>query len=218
MLEQHLSELHSGALARIAAAASPEQLEAVRVEVLGRKGTLAQISKEMGKLAARGARPRRQAAERRQAGAGSGARGPPGGSSQTAATAARAWTPSGSTSRCPRPGPRRGHLHPITQIQARDRGPVHLARLHRAGRPRGRDRVPQLRRAEHPAGPPRARHAGHLLARPTATCCAPTPRPCRCAAWRSSGPPLRMIAPGRVFRNEERGRLATSTPSISWKA
>jgi len=30
----------------------------------------------------------------------------------------------------------------------------------------------------------------------------PTLRRCRCAAWSGLGPPLRMIAPGRVFRNE----------------
>ena len=38
-------------MARIAAASSPEDLESARVDVLGRKGALAQISKEMGKLA-----------------------------------------------------------------------------------------------------------------------------------------------------------------------
>ncbi|NJN36394.1 MAG: hypothetical protein HC794_04220 [Nitrospiraceae bacterium] len=38
--------------ARIAATAGPAELETIRVAVLGRKGTLAQISKDMGKLAA----------------------------------------------------------------------------------------------------------------------------------------------------------------------
>ena len=51
MLEARLSELRATALAAIAAANSTEDLERVRVDVLGRKGTLAQISKEMGKLA-----------------------------------------------------------------------------------------------------------------------------------------------------------------------
>src|SRR5580704_16202183 len=51
MLEAKLSELRAAALARIAAAGSPEDLEQVRVDVLGRKGALAQISKEMGKVA-----------------------------------------------------------------------------------------------------------------------------------------------------------------------
>jgi phenylalanyl-tRNA synthetase alpha chain len=51
MLEKQISELQAAALARIGAARSPEDLESVRVDVLGRKGALAQISKEMGKLA-----------------------------------------------------------------------------------------------------------------------------------------------------------------------
>src|SRR5437764_10917751 len=51
MIEARLSELRLDALARIGAAGSPEDLELVRVDVLGRKGTLAGISKEMGKVA-----------------------------------------------------------------------------------------------------------------------------------------------------------------------
>src|SRR5436305_8812935 len=52
MLEQQLSELQSGSLARIASAASAEELEQVRIDFLGRKGSLAQISKEMGRIPA----------------------------------------------------------------------------------------------------------------------------------------------------------------------
>src|SRR5216683_392982 len=51
MLDARLTELGASALAGIAAAGSPEDLERVRVDVLGRKGALAQISKEMGKVA-----------------------------------------------------------------------------------------------------------------------------------------------------------------------
>ena len=51
MLEQLLPDLESAALVRIQTARSPQDLEAVRVEVLGRKGSLAQASKDMGKLA-----------------------------------------------------------------------------------------------------------------------------------------------------------------------
>src|SRR3954451_20846986 len=50
MVEARLAELGEDALARIAAAGSPEDLECVRVDILGRKGALAQISKEMGKV------------------------------------------------------------------------------------------------------------------------------------------------------------------------
>src|ERR1700722_9427764 len=50
MLEQQLSDLETAALARIQAAESPQDLEAVRIEVLGRKGSLTQAGKDMGKL------------------------------------------------------------------------------------------------------------------------------------------------------------------------
>jgi len=45
-----LADLTQAALARVAAAATAEDLEAIRVEVLGRKGTLAGLSKDFGKL------------------------------------------------------------------------------------------------------------------------------------------------------------------------
>ena len=51
MLEQQLPDLESATLARIQSARSLQDLEQVRIEVLGRKGTLAQVSKEMGKVA-----------------------------------------------------------------------------------------------------------------------------------------------------------------------
>src|ERR1039458_8509777 len=51
MADRTIQDLESRSLARVASAGSPEELEAVRVEALGRKGALAQISKEMGKLA-----------------------------------------------------------------------------------------------------------------------------------------------------------------------
>ena len=50
MLESRLEELRRATLAAFASAASVEELESARVDALGRKGTLAQISKEFGKL------------------------------------------------------------------------------------------------------------------------------------------------------------------------
>src|ERR1700723_3506773 len=47
-----MQDLVDNARARIQAAATAEELEAVRVEVLGRKGVLTQLSKDMGKLPA----------------------------------------------------------------------------------------------------------------------------------------------------------------------
>jgi phenylalanyl-tRNA synthetase alpha chain len=44
-IETTISSLRDSAMERIAAAGEPEALEAVRVDVLGRKGALANISK-----------------------------------------------------------------------------------------------------------------------------------------------------------------------------
>src|SRR5262249_50727119 len=51
MLENSIQDLLSRSLTRIESAQTPDELEAVRVEVLGRKGALAAFSKDMGKLA-----------------------------------------------------------------------------------------------------------------------------------------------------------------------
>src|SRR3954447_35603 len=50
MIAEEIAKLQSAAVQRIERAETPEQLEAVRVEVLGRKGTLGSFSKEMAKL------------------------------------------------------------------------------------------------------------------------------------------------------------------------
>ena len=50
MIESTLSDLESRAAALIDAATTPDALESVRVEFLGRKGALASIGKDMGKL------------------------------------------------------------------------------------------------------------------------------------------------------------------------
>ncbi len=49
-LDQTISQLHAAALEQLAHAASLDQIEAVRVDALGRKGKLAEISKTFGKL------------------------------------------------------------------------------------------------------------------------------------------------------------------------
>ena len=50
MIEAKLQELETSARARLADAGDAGELESVRVDVLGRKGILAQLSKEMGKV------------------------------------------------------------------------------------------------------------------------------------------------------------------------
>src|SRR5579863_3063093 len=115
MIDQSIQELESRSLGRIASAQSPEELESVRVEALGRKGTLAEIGKGMGKLAAedraRVGKLLNSAKQRVE---------------EALAAKTQAFEESKLQARLdaewldltlPAPGPRRGHLHPITRIQ-----------------------------------------------------------------------------------------------------
>ena len=114
MFDQSIQELEARSLARIASATTLEELEAVRVDSLGRKGPLAQAGKEMGKLPPEdrarigkllnSARQNlEQALEAKKRGLDSG--------SLNARLEAE-WL----DVTLPAPGPRRGHLHPITRI------------------------------------------------------------------------------------------------------
>jgi hypothetical protein len=159
-------------------------LEAVRIEVLGRKGLARAASKDMGKLAPEERAAHRQAAQRRQAALEQAfetrqrqLRGSPGsapGRRMARSHAARA-----------RPAARPSAPHHA--IPARNRRPLRSLGFAVLDGPEVEDRIPQFRRAQHPGRPSRARHAGHLLAGPAATCCARTLRRCRCAAWSAWG-------------------------------
>jgi phenylalanyl-tRNA synthetase alpha chain len=199
MLDTQISELQAGALKRIAAAHSPDELESVRVEVLGRKGVLAQVSKDMGKLApderARvgkllnaAKQALEEALDRRK---------------QTFDTAAlrerldAEWL----DLTLPAPGPRTGSLHPITQIQMEIEdlfvslgfmvldGPEVETEYHNFDALN----IP----AEHPARDSQDTFwltDGNLLRTHTS--------PVQVRGMERFSPPLRMIAPGRAFRNE----------------
>jgi len=52
VLDQTISDLHASALAQLESASTLEAIEAVRVEALGRKGKLSEVSKAFGKLTA----------------------------------------------------------------------------------------------------------------------------------------------------------------------
>ena len=199
MLEQRLSELHSSALARIAAAASPEQLESVRVEALGRKGTLAQISKEMGRLApedrARAGKLLNAAKEAVEAAIEAKKR-----QFEQAALRARLdaeWV----DLTLPAPGPRPGSLHPITQIQAEIEDLFVSMGFHVLDGPEAETEYHNFDALNLPPEHP-ARDAqdtfwltdGNLLRTHTS--------PVQVRGMEKLRPPMRMIAPGRVFRNE----------------
>jgi phenylalanyl-tRNA synthetase alpha chain len=200
MLDGQLEELRRATLAGFASAVSVEELEETRVEALGRKGTLAQITKEFGKLPTE-ERARvgkllnsvkqdleseyQQKKQRFE-------------QADLAHRLEKEWI----DVTLPAPGVRPGSLHPITQLQNEIEDLfTSLGFAVLAG--------PEVETEEHnfdalniPATHP-ARDMqdtfwlsnGHLLRTHTS--------PVQIRGMRRLGPPLRMIAPGRVFRNEE---------------
>ena len=199
MLDESIQELESRSLARIRSATTPDELEAVRVDALGRKAGLTQFSREMGKLAPEerarigkllnGARQKlEEALEARKQQFAEAAMG---------AKLDAEWV----DLTLPAPGPRRGHLHPITRIQRELEelfvslgfavldGPEVETEYHNFDALN----IP----AEHPARDLQDTFwldGGNLLRTHTS--------PVQVRGIQRLGPPLRMVAPGRVFRNE----------------
>jgi phenylalanyl-tRNA synthetase alpha chain len=172
----------------------------VRVEALGRKGTLAQASKQMGKLAPEErarigkllnaaketletALETRKAVFDRQA---------------LAARLDAEWI----DLTLPAPGPRPGSLHPITQVQMEIEDLFTSMGFAVLGGPEVETEYHNFDALNIPADHP-ARDMqdtfwlkdGSLLRTHTS--------PVQVRGMERLGPPLRMIAPGRVFRNEE---------------
>jgi phenylalanyl-tRNA synthetase alpha chain len=199
MLEQQLPDLESAALARIQAARSAQDLEAVRIEVLGRKGSLAQAGKDMGKLApedrARNGKLLNAAKLAIESAFESRLR-------QFDAEALEArlhgeWL----DLTLPAPGAPMGHLHPITQIQSEIEDLFVSLGFAVLDGPEVEDEYHNFDALNIPADHP-ARDMqdtfwlsdGNLLRTHTS--------PVQVRGMERLGPPLRMIAPGRAFRNE----------------
>jgi phenylalanyl-tRNA synthetase alpha chain len=199
MTEDSIRELLAGSLERIRAARTGEELEAARVEVLGRKGALTTASKEMGKLA-----PESRAAFGKLIN----------GAKQTLEEAfearQRAFATEALASRLdgewldltlPAPGPPRGHLHPITRIQRELEDLFRSLGFAVLDGPEVETEYHNFDALNIPATHP-ARDmqdtfwldGGNLLRTHTS--------PVQVRGMERLGPPLRMIAPGRVFRNE----------------
>ncbi|MGH9674098.1 MAG: phenylalanine--tRNA ligase subunit alpha [Bryobacteraceae bacterium] len=199
-MAEPLERLASTALERIREAPSAEHLESVRVEVLGRKGALAQVSKDMGKLAAEervrvgrllneAKRAVEEAIEARR------------GDFERAALQSRLeaeWI----DLTLPAPGPRPGSLHPITQITREIEElftSLGFAVLSGPEVETEHNNFDALNiPGDHPARDTMDTffvEGGHLLRTHTS--------PVQVRGMLRLGPPLRMIAPGRVFRNEE---------------
>ncbi|MCX6610255.1 MAG: phenylalanine--tRNA ligase subunit alpha [Acidobacteria bacterium] len=192
--------LAEGALARIHAAVNLDEMEAVRVEVLGRKGSLAEFGKRMGKLSAEervaagkalnGAKTSLEAAFDLKKTA-----------FETAALDARLageWL----DLTIPPQGIVPGSLHPLTQIQNEIESLFFSMGFTILDGPEVETEFYNFDALNIPPDHP-ARdmqdtfwlEGGHLLRTHTS--------PVQIRGMQRLGPPLRMIAPGRVFRNEE---------------
>jgi phenylalanyl-tRNA synthetase alpha chain len=194
-----IDEILASALARIESAATPEDLEPVRVEVLGRKGTLAALSKDMGKLSPE---------ERKTLGASLNA------AKQQIEAAFEARKAGFDTDALnakldaewfdltlPAAGIAPGHLHPITQIQQEIEDLFRSLGFTVLDGPEVETEYYNFDALNIPGDHP-ARdmqdtfwlEGGNLLRTHTS--------PVQVRGMEKLGPPLRMIAPGRVFRNE----------------
>ena len=199
MLDESIKELEARSLARLAAAASQEELEAVRVDALGRKGPLAQAGKEMGKLppADRASFGKLLNSARQNIEQALAAR------NQILADAAlqKRLDAEWLDVTLPAPGPRRGHLHPITRIQRELEELFSSLGFAVLDGPEVEDEYHNFDALNIPPDHP-ARDmqdtfwldGGNLLRTHTS--------PVQVRGMERLGPPLRMIAPGRVFRNE----------------
>ena len=200
MVEAQLEELRRATLAGFASAVSLEELEEARVEALGRKGTLAQISKEFGKLApdARARLGKLLNSVKDDLETAYQDKKNKFDKAELAERLAKEWI----DVTLPAPGVRPGSLHPITQLQNEIEDlftSLGFAVLY----------GPEVETEEHnfdalnipPTHPARDMQDtfwlsnGHLLRTHTS--------PVQVRGMRTLGPPLRMIAPGRAFRNEE---------------
>jgi phenylalanyl-tRNA synthetase alpha chain len=198
--EQTISELHASALAALEQATTLEELEAIRVDALGRKGKLAEVSKTFGKLSP-DERARvgkllnsvKQELETRL----DERKGALASVAQDARLESE-WI----DLTAPAPGVRPGSLHPITHVQGElEELFVSLGFAIMDG-PEVETEHYNFDALNIPADHP-ARDAqdtfwlkdGRLLRTHTS--------PVQLRALEKFGPPLKMIAPGRVFRNEE---------------
>jgi phenylalanyl-tRNA synthetase alpha chain len=199
-LEGQLEELRRATLARFASASSVEELEEARVEALGRKGILARNSKEIGTLA-----PEQRAvlgkllnSVKQDLETEFAAKKARFDQEELALRLEREWI----DVTLPAPGIRPGSLHPITQIQTEIEDLFISLGFAVLGGPEVETEEHNFDALNIPSTHP-ARDMqdtfwlsdGHLLRTHTS--------PVQVRGMRTLGPPLRMIAPGRVFRNEE---------------
>jgi len=198
VIENQIAELQSAALARIEAAQNLDALEAVRVDVLGRKGALSQIN--VGKLAPeeRGAAGKALNAAKRTLEAALEAKKEAFAGAALNTRLHSEWL----DLTLPAPPPRPGSLHPVTQIRNEIEDLFTSLGFAVLDGPEVETEYHNFDALNIPATHP-ARDMqdtfwltdGNLLRTHTS--------PVQVRGMERLGPPLRMIAPGRVFRNEE---------------
>ena len=200
VLEDRIKQVQTEALERIQVSRNLDELEAVRVDALGRKGSLSQFSKDFGKLT-----PEERAAAGKALNAAK--------QELEAALEGRkqAFEQDAERQRLgtewidftlPAPGPRRGSLHPVTRIQNEIEDLFTSLGFAVLSGPEVETEYYNFDALnippEHPARDMQDTFwlaDGHLLRTHTS--------PVQVRGMEKLGPPLRMIAPGRVFRNEE---------------
>jgi phenylalanyl-tRNA synthetase alpha chain len=200
MLEATLSDLAARAVSLIDSAPDAEHLETARVEFLGRKGALATIGKDMGKLAAadRARVGKLLNAAKQDIEARFEARKSAFERAALDSRLATEWL----DLTLPAPGVRPGALHPLTLIQRELEQLFTSLGFAVVDGPEVETEWHNFDALNIPAAHP-ARDAqdtfwladGHLLRTHTS--------PVQVRAMERFGAPLRIIAPGRVFRNEE---------------
>ena len=200
MLADQIAQLQTQGQQRILAAVTPEELEAVRVDVLGRKGALAGFGKEMGKLT-----PDERAAVGKALNAAKQALETSYESRKNAfesdALAKRLDTEWVDLT-LPAPGLLGGALHPISQIQHEIEEVFTSMGFAIMDGPEVETEWNNFDALNIPPDHP-ARdmqdtfwlEGGNVLRTHTS--------PVQVRGMKKLGAPLRMIAPGRVFRNEE---------------
>jgi len=198
--EQIISELHAAALSSLERATTLDEIEAIRVEALGRKGKLAEVSKTFGKLTPdeRASVGKLLNSVKQDLETRLDARKDALASVAQDARLESEWI----DLTAPAPGVRPGSLHPITQVQRElEELFVSLGFAIMDG-PEVETEHYNFDALNIPADHP-ARDAqdtfwlkdGRLLRTHTS--------PVQVHALEKLGPPLKVIAPGRVFRNEE---------------
>jgi phenylalanyl-tRNA synthetase alpha chain len=177
-----------------------EEVEVIRVEALGRKGKLAEISKEFGKLSPedRAALGKRLNTVKQELESKIVSRKSALESSALTARLESEWIDLTS----PAPGPRPGSLHPVTQVQRELEQLFISMGFAVLDGPEVETEYYNFDALNIPADHP-ARDMqdtfwlkdGRLLRTHTS--------PVQVRGLETLGPPLKMVAPGRVFRNEE---------------